>query len=273
MSRPILHRNSERPIWGARLIAGGGLLVALLAASIVGYGHAIPGVNFCYTSCQITVSAGVANGGSTSSSNAPFTVSFAGSASGGTAPYSWSWNFGDGSSSTQQNPTHTFAQTGSFNVVLTVQDAGGNTGHSTTVSIQVGVQQNSNPTTDTGTLAILVAGVVIAAVVAIAVVLLILQKRKRAQMAAADSGAMAPSAYEAPPVGGYAYSPQPPAQDPTSMEPSAGAGADGAVLPPPPSSDDIPATGATQPPMSPPPPPSSDDIPASPPSTAPSLPQ
>lgn len=34
----------------------------------------------------------------------------------------WSWDFGDGSSSTQQNPTHTYATAGSYTVKLTVTD-------------------------------------------------------------------------------------------------------------------------------------------------------
>ena len=33
---------------------------------------------------------------------------------------SWSWNFGDGSTSTLQNPTHTYASVGTFTVTLTV---------------------------------------------------------------------------------------------------------------------------------------------------------
>ena len=38
---------------------------------------------------------------------------------------SWQWNFGDGASSTEQNPIHTFAETGSYEVTLVVTDAGG----------------------------------------------------------------------------------------------------------------------------------------------------
>lgn len=35
------------------------------------------------------------------------------------------WNFGDGQSSTSQNPTHTYSQAGTYNVTLTVQAQGG----------------------------------------------------------------------------------------------------------------------------------------------------
>lgn len=38
---------------------------------------------------------------------------------------SWSWNLGDGNSSTQQHPAHTYAAPGSYAVELTVTDAGG----------------------------------------------------------------------------------------------------------------------------------------------------
>jgi serine protease len=38
---------------------------------------------------------------------------------------SWSWNFGDGATSAEQNPSHTFAATGSYDVTLTVTDAEG----------------------------------------------------------------------------------------------------------------------------------------------------
>jgi PKD repeat protein len=52
----------------------------------------------------------------------PLLVNFIGSASGGLAPYSYLWNFGDGSSSTVQNPTHTYSVMGIYAATLTVTD-------------------------------------------------------------------------------------------------------------------------------------------------------
>ena len=35
---------------------------------------------------------------------------------------SWAWDFGDGHTSTQQNPTHTYTTGGCFQVTLTITD-------------------------------------------------------------------------------------------------------------------------------------------------------
>ncbi|EDM68710.1 putative surface layer protein [Moritella sp. PE36] len=51
----------------------------------------------------------------------------------------WSWNFGDGSSSTLQNPNHTYATEGAYTVSLTVTDddtATSNVSHTVTINIQ-----------------------------------------------------------------------------------------------------------------------------------------
>lgn len=44
----------------------------------------------------------------------------------GGVPDSWAWDFGDGSTSTLQNPIHTYADTGYYEVCLTITDSLGN---------------------------------------------------------------------------------------------------------------------------------------------------
>lgn len=49
-------------------------------------------------------------------------IMFNGSATGGIIGYSWFWDFGDGNTSTQQNPMHTYMATGIYTAILTVTD-------------------------------------------------------------------------------------------------------------------------------------------------------
>lgn len=65
------------------------------------------------------------------SGNIPLTVQFTDTST--ESPASWNWNFGDGTSSTEQNPTHTYFSAGTYNVTLVVSNANGNT--SKTVAI------------------------------------------------------------------------------------------------------------------------------------------
>jgi len=61
--------------------------------------------------------------GSPLSGEAPLNVSFTDQSSG--APTSWSWTFGDGGSSTAQNPSHTYTSAGTYTVSLTASNAQG----------------------------------------------------------------------------------------------------------------------------------------------------
>lgn len=56
-------------------------------------------------------------------------------------PTSWSWDFGDGGTSTQQNPSHTYAAAGNYTVVLTASNAAG----SNSATKVITVSANANP--------------------------------------------------------------------------------------------------------------------------------
>jgi len=63
-------------------------------------------------------------------------IAFAGNIIGGAAPYEWSWDFGDGNSADEQNPSHSYSEIGEYTVILTVTDDGGLEGiDSTTATI------------------------------------------------------------------------------------------------------------------------------------------
>jgi len=53
-------------------------------------------------------------------------IQFTAIVSGGTAPYDYSWNFGNGNIKQEPQPTFTFQSSGSYNVSLTVNDSVGN---------------------------------------------------------------------------------------------------------------------------------------------------
>lgn len=53
------------------------------------------------------------------------------------APQSWSWNFGDGNTSTEQNPTHQYAVNGTYTVSLTATNSFGNNTNTKTNYITV----------------------------------------------------------------------------------------------------------------------------------------
>jgi len=60
--------------------------------------------------------------GSPTSGRSPLIVNFTGNAGGGTAPFTYGWVFGDGGTSTSQNPAHTYATAGHYTATLTVTD-------------------------------------------------------------------------------------------------------------------------------------------------------
>jgi len=57
------------------------------------------------------------------SSTTPLTINFIDQSTG--SPTSWSWNFGDKSTSKAQNPIHTYCVAGKYTVTLDVKNAAG----------------------------------------------------------------------------------------------------------------------------------------------------
>jgi len=61
-------------------------------------------------------------------------IEFEGYAKGGVEPYNWSWDFGDGNTSTEQFPTHYYLEAKNYTVNLTVTDANGTTASDETLA-------------------------------------------------------------------------------------------------------------------------------------------
>ncbi len=71
-------------------------------------------------------------------------IQFYGSVIAGTSPYSWYWDFGDDSTSTEQNPTHAYTAPGNYTVTLTVTDNNDDTAIDTTWAL---IEENTPPNT------------------------------------------------------------------------------------------------------------------------------
>lgn len=94
--------------------------------------------------------------GSPTSGCAPLTVTFTDQSTGDIT--SWSWDFGDGSTSTLQNPSHEYTAPGTYTVALTVTGPGGSDTETKTDYISVSTvptaQFSGTPTTGTAPLTV-----------------------------------------------------------------------------------------------------------------------
>ena len=73
------------------------------------------------------------------SGKSPLTVQFMDATD--NAVFSWLWDFGDGSQSTEQNPQHTYIQAGWYSVILRVEGPGGIDSLAANYAVQVGAPQ------------------------------------------------------------------------------------------------------------------------------------
>jgi len=66
----------------------------------------------------------------------PGALQFSSTVSGGSPPYTYRWDFGDGTTSTESSPTHVYASAGTYVITLVVTDSGG---YATTTRFSVAV--------------------------------------------------------------------------------------------------------------------------------------
>jgi len=105
-------------------LTAGAFTVRLTAANEFGSSQATSSVNFAPTALFSPEDAVIQFGDALQFTNA----------STGTVPISYLWDFGDGTTSSQANPSHTYAATGTYAVTLTVTNAYGNASTSGTVN-------------------------------------------------------------------------------------------------------------------------------------------
>jgi PKD repeat protein len=141
----------------------------------------------------------------TASSTTPNTgvaVNFTGGGTGGTGTYTYAWRFGDGGSSSIQNPSHPYATAGTYTVTLWVNDTlGGSSSKSITVTAST-PSSPAKPSSSSGGFGGLTTIIIIVVVVLVVIGLLaaLLMRRK---------GSGGSSAPPPPPTAGT-YSPPPP---------------------------------------------------------------
>jgi PKD repeat protein len=65
--------------------------------------------------------------------NIPLAAEFTATPSGGSSPYTYAWDFGDGDTSTSQNPSHTYSTAGPFAASVVVTDSASHTASGTVI--------------------------------------------------------------------------------------------------------------------------------------------
>lgn len=109
----------------------------IVLEAVAGYGNQYVQVARCGYTVQAAPPLQVSISAKPTSGNLPLAVSFSSQVSGGTPPYSYSWKFGDGSTDSSPNPTHTYNSQGAYLVTLSVSDSSGITLTSNSLTIQV----------------------------------------------------------------------------------------------------------------------------------------
>jgi parallel beta-helix repeat protein len=123
--------------------AAGNYTVTLNASNAAGTGTKTR-VNYIKVTENSSQTPTAAFSASPTSGNAPLNVSFTDSSTG--SPIVWSWNFGDGTTSAAQNPSHTYSTAGNYTVTLTVGNIAGNNTATISNYIKVTADNTTNAT-------------------------------------------------------------------------------------------------------------------------------
>lgn len=107
--------TAEHPIWSYS--SPGDYQVTLTATNAFGSDDATETISISVPSASFGATGTFGCG--------PVETTFTDESSSGASLASWSWDFGDGTSSNQQNPVHTYDAPGSYDIGLTVTDANG----------------------------------------------------------------------------------------------------------------------------------------------------
>ena len=102
-------------------------------------------------------------------------INFSALATGGTPPYSFNWDFGDGITSTDRNPDHSFQTAGDYDINVTVTDSDGTTAGDE-VPITILAAGNGNGDDGEPNIMIFFAVIVVIAIVGVIVVIYIIRR-------------------------------------------------------------------------------------------------
>jgi PKD repeat protein len=126
---PVGRRSRiRRPSLGLAVVFGiavliSGLVLSGALASVSGLGFPSPGVSRSPVGPQPTLAMAASAAASPMSGAAPLDVAFQGGVTGGRAPVTYSWSFGDGNTSPLASPSHIYTTAGTYGASLTVADS------------------------------------------------------------------------------------------------------------------------------------------------------
>jgi PKD repeat protein len=113
----------------------------------------------------------------TTAGDAPLDTHFSSTVTGGKAPYSYYWTFGDGTTSYSANPSHTYGSDGQFTATLVVSD-GSNHQASDATGVSVTKKDIVESFAASGPSLLIIMIVVVAAIIVVASIVIVKKRKK-----------------------------------------------------------------------------------------------